>query len=69
MSEAKLYDWVAEFDVDYDTRTFVVSRVVNVDGKEYPPHRRPHTFVSAGDELGAFHAGNKIMRRLGFNPK
>lgn len=68
MSKIESNSWVVEYDVDYDTRMFTVTRVINVDGKEYPRHNRPHTFVIAADELGAFNAGTRVMRQLGLIP-
>ena len=66
MSDIKQSDWAVEFDVDYTHRTFVVTRVLNVEGLEYPRHYNPHTFVRAADELGAFGAGVNTMLNLGF---
>ena len=65
MSKEK--EWVVEFDIDYEKRTFAVKRVIDVTESEYPRHNRyGHTFIGAADELGAFSSAVNRMEKLGF---
>jgi hypothetical protein len=70
MSGVKLKEWVVEFDLDFIDRTFVVKHVIDITGKDYPPHKMyPYTFIDAMDELSAFGSAARRIEALGFESR
>lgn len=69
VSEIKKMDWVVEYKLNYKNQTYTVKRVTQVTGEQHIPRLfEPYTYVCGADELGAFNAGAKLIRNLGFRP-
>ena len=61
--------WEVDLSLDYDARTFVVTKMVNISGVQdtpLTPPRPPYMQVRADDEIGAFIETRRTLVRLGY---
>lgn len=61
--------WAVQYELNYKNLTYTVKHVTDLGSdSDVSDLFVPYSKVLASDELGAFNAGAKLIRNLGFRP-
>ena len=69
MNGIKQSVWAVQYELNYKNQTYTIKHVADLGAdSDVSDLFVPYSRVLASDELGAFNAGAKLIRNLGFRP-